>query len=132
MERLLEITKAPAQAGAGAVYWEAPAANSVKNIIHGPAQLRKEDVGRVIKTLEIQTTPEQDKRMQDFIKRKKSCPGTYGVVGDNCVNAAEDFLHSGGVKTPLVPGLYPSNFMNVMERFSGKGAEMHDGYVPPK
>lgn len=55
----------------------------------------------------IQTSPDQDRRMSEFIERARADPGTYRLTGNNCTNFVRSVLEQGNIRTPISPGPRP-------------------------
>jgi RHS repeat-associated protein len=89
---------------------EAPGAAAIT----GTAAIVKSDTKQAEQCKTVSTTPEQDKKMADFISRTTANPGTYRLGGNNCTNFVRSVLQEAGVSTvgspvpriffPTVPG----------------------------
>lgn len=71
-----------------------------------PAEV-KPDINKAEQCKTINTTPDQDKKMAEFIERTTANPGTYRFTGNNCTNFVRSVLEQAGISTPSSPGPRP-------------------------
>jgi len=90
-----------------------------QNLIGGKGEYREEN-RTPDKTVRIETTPEQESYMKEYLDRaKKSTSINYSLGSDDCVNAADTVLDVGGVKTPKnVNWVYPETYVNELEKLN--------------
>lgn len=76
------------------------------------------DESKMIDSMIIKTTPEQDKIIQDLIDRITRNPPDYNLDTNNCAIEARDILAAGGVKVPD-PTKYPRDFFKELKKMYG-------------
>jgi len=65
-----------------------------------PGEMDYVDPKRKGESVTIHTTPEQDKKIQDWLNNKIKHPGNYRLTGPNCATTVHDALKAGGVDSP--------------------------------
>jgi hypothetical protein len=70
--------------------------------------------------LEIETTPEQEANMQEWLRMAKEAENLkYDVRNKNCVRADDDVLEAGGVKTPpAVDYTFPGAYFDELKKLN--------------
>ncbi len=66
-----------------------------------------DDPKKTIDSITIHTTPDQDRRIQDYINSRIGNPGIYNLFGRNCTDFARKALRAGGIETQ--PGILPAD-----------------------
>jgi RHS repeat-associated protein len=61
----------------------------------------------------IQTTPQQDKTMNEYIIDRTAHPGFYQAYGRNCASFAESVLREAGIDAPVTP--FPRELVNSLK-----------------
>jgi RHS repeat-associated protein len=64
-----------------------------------PGNARPDNYGAARKTVVIKTTPEQDKKMQEYIDDRAKNPGHYNLYERNCSHFTQGVLNAAGIKT---------------------------------
>ena len=71
---------------------------SVPGIVLTISPDRNPDFSRI-----IHTTPEQDRKIQDYINAREADPGAYNLFGRNCAQFVHAALAAGGIESSGSP-----------------------------
>ena len=74
-----------------------------KDRASGPGEVAPDaerEAGQKKECKTIETTPEQDKRINQFIQNRVNNPGNYTLLGRNCAAFVRDSLRAGGIMLP--------------------------------
>jgi len=90
-------------------FYPAPSSQGLDRFSGPGAVLRDADAeaGKSSVCKAIKTTPEQDKKIADFVAARTANPGTYNLLSRNCSHFVSDALRAGGVPTTStgIPGI---------------------------
>jgi RHS repeat-associated protein len=75
--------------------------------ITGTPAVVKPDTKKPEQCRTINTSPEADRRMADFITATTKKPGTYTLTRNNCTQFVRSVLRQAGIVTPVSPGPRP-------------------------
>jgi RHS repeat-associated protein len=97
-----------------------PNATAPGNPITGQTGIvQNDDPNKLISTIKIPTTPQQEQKIQTCIDQRSRNPGTYKLTGNNCRAFVQQCLSAGGINANgRSPGPRPY-FDDLQTRFGG-------------
>lgn len=65
-----------------------------------PGKIKPDEISKLIDTITIKTTPEQDELMLEYLSERSESPGFYKLGSRNCATTVQDVLKKGGIDVP--------------------------------